>query len=321
MMATSTNLTSAPAQTASRLGKRRQMPLGQRLLPYLLVLPTLACIFVFTLFPTARSVVESTFQPGVTVKRPATFVGVQNYRDLFDSTLDIGQDFPRVLNNTLIYVGVTVPISMVLAFGFALALNQKIRLLGLFRFAFFYPVLMPMIGAGSVFAFLFADSIGLVNTVIRSFGLMGIKWVGDANWTLITLMIVAVWKQTGFFMILYLAGLQNLPQDVYEAADLDGASGWQKIRSLTLPLLSSTTLFILTTGAAAAFQLVDHLYALGEGQPNQRSNQLLYFIFQKYNEPRNLGYVNAMTVVLLGFLLVFTAINFLMWERQTYYES
>jgi ABC-type sugar transport system permease subunit len=118
-----------------------------------------------------------------------------------------------------------------------------------------------------------------------------------------------------------LAGLQNLPSDVYEAADLDGASVWEKIRFLTLPLLRSTTSFILTTGAAGAFQMVDQLYALGEGQPNERSNLLLYFIFQKYNEPRNLGYVNAITVILLALLLTFTVVNFVLSERQTYYEN
>jgi sn-glycerol 3-phosphate transport system permease protein len=293
----------------------------RRALPYLLVFPTFLFIVLFTLWPTVSAAINSTIKPPPTVRQQARFVGLQNYIDLFDPETPIGGDFPRIFVNTLIYVGVTVPVCMALAFGLALLLNRKIKLLALYRFAFFYPVLMPLIGAGSIFAFIFADNIGLANVVLRSFGFAGIKWVGDANWTIISIMLVAIWKQTGFFMIMYLAGLQNLPQDVYEAADLDGASIWQKIRFLTFPLLRGTTLFILTTGAAGAFQQVDQLYALGEGQPNQRSNLILYFLFQKYNEPRNLGYVNAITVILLILLLSFTLINFVLWERQTYYEN
>ncbi|MFQ3612303.1 MAG: sugar ABC transporter permease [Cyanobacteriota bacterium] len=295
--------------------------LRQALLPYLLVLPTFAFILAFTLWPTLSALIQSTIRPGPTVRIPARFVGWQNYLDLWDPTLDIGQDFPRILGNTLLFVGLTVPISMVLGFLLALILNQKIRGLGLFRFAFFYPVLMPTIGVGSVFAFLFADSIGLINTVLRGLQLAPIPWIGHAYWTFISIMLVAIWKQVGFFMIMYLAGLQSLPQDVYEAADLDGANHWQKIYHLTVPLLGGTTLFNLTTGATGAFQLVDQLYALGEGGPNQRSNLLLYFIFQKYNEPRNLGYVNAITVILLLILIAFTFFNFLYWERRAHYED
>ena len=293
----------------------------QSLFPYLLILPTFLFIVTFTLWPTGSAVVQSLFKPGVTVRNPPKFVGLGNYLELFDPTLEVGQAFPRIFVNTMIFVGVTVPISMAMAFALALLLNRKLRAIGLFRFAFFYPVLMPMIGAASVFAFIFADNIGLANTVLRSFGLPSVHWIGDLNWTLVSIILVAIWKQTGFYMIIYLAGLQNLPQDVFEAADLDGANWWEKIRHLTMPLLSGTTLFVLTAGVTNAFQQVDHLYALGEGQPNERSNLLLYFIFQKYNEARNLGYVNAITVILLVILLGFTVVNFVFWERRAYYES
>jgi sn-glycerol 3-phosphate transport system permease protein len=307
----------AAPQVRAELSRR----VRQSAFPYLLILPTFLFILTFTLWPTVSAVVQSTFKPGVTVRMPPKFVGLGNYLELFDPTLEVGQAFPRIFGNTILFVSVTVPISMALAFGLALLLNRKLRAIGLFRFAFFYPVLMPMIGAASVFAFIFADNIGLANTILRSLGLPTVHWIGDLNWTLVSVMMVAIWKQTGFFMIIYLAGLQNLPHDVYEAADLDSANWWQKIRFLTVPLLSSTTLFVLTSGVANAFQQVDQLYALGEGQPNERSNLLLYFIFQKYNEARNLGYVNAITVILLVMLLCFTVFNFVFWERRAYYEN
>ncbi len=295
--------------------------LWRAVMPYLLILPTFLFIFTFTLWPAVSAVIQSTIKPGPTVKIPDKFVGLNNYVGLFSAETEVGQAFPHILVQTITFVGVTVPVSMVFAFALALLLNRKMRATGLFRFAFFYPVLMPMIGAASVFAFIFANNVGLANTVLHSLGLPTVNWIGDETWTPISIMMVAIWKQTGFFMIIYLAGLQNLPQDVYEAADLDGANGWDKIRRITLPLLSGTTVFILTSGVANAFQTVDQLYALGEGQPNERSNLLLYFIYQKYNERVNLGYVNAITVILLVMLLAFTAINFLVLERRAYYEN
>ena len=260
-------------------------------------------------------------KPGITVKIPPKFVGLNNFRDLFDSTTDIGQSFPRVLTNTLLFVAMTVPLSMFLAFFMALGLNRKLSGIGLFRFSFFYPVLMPMIGAASIFAFIYADNIGLANVVSRSFNLPTHLWIGDAFWTPIAIMIVALWKQSGFYMIIYLAALQSLPADVYEAADLDGASAWVKLRRITWPLISSTTIFVLITAATNAFQMVDQLYALGQGVPDDKSNLLLYFIFQKYNERANGGYVNAITVVLLLILACFTVFNFTVLDRRAYYES
>jgi sn-glycerol 3-phosphate transport system permease protein len=295
---------------------------GRAALPYLLILPTFLFIATFTLWPSFSAIINSTIKPAPTVRQQPRFVGLQNYIDLFDSNKDIGQTFPQVLRNTLVFVAVTVPISIVLAFVLALMLNRKMRAIGFFRFAFFYPVLMPLIGAASIFAFIYADNIGLANTVLRSLGMnTPPKWIGDPFWTPLAIMIVALWKQTGFYMILYLAGLQALPGDVYEAADLDGATWWVKIRRLTIPLMSGTTVFVLTTAAANAFQMVDQLYALGEGAPADRSNLILYYIYQKYNEPANQGYVNAITVILLLMLLSVTIFNLRVIDRRAYYEN
>jgi sn-glycerol 3-phosphate transport system permease protein len=293
----------------------------EQLLPYLLILPTFLFIATFTLWPAASAVINSTIKPAPTVRQQPSFVGLQNYFDLFDPNKEIGQTFPQVFRNTLAFVAVTVPLSISMAFILALMLNRKIRGIAFFRFAFFYPVLMPLIGAASIFAFIYADNVGLANTVLRTLHIVPPHWIGDPFWTPIAVMIVALWKQTGFYMILYLAGLQSLPTDVYEAADLDGANWWVKIRSITLPLLSGTTVFILTAAAANAFQMVDQLYALGEGSPADRSNLILYYIYQKYNERANQGYVNAITVILLVMLLAFTIFNLRVVERQAYYEN
>ena len=142
--------------------------------------------------------------------------------------------------------------------------------------------------------------------MLRSFGLRGANWLGDPNIVLWAVILVNIWKQTGYYMIFYLAGLQNIPRDFYEAAELDGANELQKLLRLTLPLLRRTTLFVLVIAFTFAFQTVEQLQVMGQGNPGNRSNLLLYYIFQTIPERRNWGYVNAMTVVLVLILLVFT---------------
>jgi len=215
----------------------------------------------------------------------------------------------------LIFAFATVFISLPLSLGFALLLNRKIQALGLWRFSIFYPSLLPLIGAASIWAFLYADTIGLINTVLRSLGFAGINWLGDPNVVLISVIIVNIWVQSGFYMLFYLSGLQNIPRDIYEAGALDGASGAQAFFYLTLPLLRRTTLFILVMMFTFAFQTVEQLQVLGQGNPNNRANLLLYFIFQNRSEDLNFGHVYAMTVILTLIVLIFTVSNFVFFER------
>ena len=293
-------------------------PLTARLFPYLLVAPTLILVFVFTLWPTVQSVTGSLYRPPLTVRQQSKFVGLQNYVDLFDPEQsirpDIAASFPTILVNTLVFTAATVVISVPLAFLFALLLNRKVRFLGIWRFSLFYPALLPVIGAASIWSFLYADNIGLANTVLRSLGLPAVKWLGLPGMTLVSVILVICWKQIGYFMIFYLAGLQGIPRDIYESADLEGATTWQQIRYITFPLLQRTTLFVLVVAITGAFQTVEQLQALGQGGPNDSSNLMLYYIFQKLADPRNLGYVNAITVILLLLLMIFTVTNFYFFE-------
>jgi len=313
---------SSAQPTASQTRLQTKMiyrkPLLERLFPYFLIAPTLIFVLLFTLLPTVQSVTGSLFRAPLTVKQQPTFVGLQNYVDLFDSSRttrpDISDSFPKILLNTIVFTLATVVVSVPLAFIAALLLNRKLRWLGLWRFSLFYPALLPVIGAASIWSFLYADNIGLTNTVLKSFGLAGVKWLGLPGMTLVSVIIVICWKQVGYYMIFYLAGLQNIPRDIFEAADLEGANLWQQIRYITLPLLNRTTLFILVVAITGGFQTVEQLQALGQGGPNESSNLMLYFIFQKFAEPRNLGYVNAITVILLLFLMVFTVANFYFFE-------
>lgn len=295
--------------------RRTSKPITQRLFPYFLIAPTLIFVLIFTLFPAFNSVRDSLYKPARNARDAPEFVGLQNYIDLFNPDHFIGTSFTLVIGNTLVFTAATVVISVPLALGFALLLNRRLLFMGIWRFSLFYPSLLPLIGAASIWAFLFSDTVGLINTVLRTFGLRGLNWLGDPNVVLWSVITVNIWKQSGYFMIFYLAGLQGIPRDMYEAADLDGANYWQQFYSLTLPMLRRTTLFILVIAFTFAFQTVEQLQALGAGGPGNRSNLLLYFIFQSIGERRNWGYVNAMTVILVLILLVFTVSNFVFFER------
>jgi sn-glycerol 3-phosphate transport system permease protein len=291
-------------------------PLLTRLLPYLMIVPTLLGISIFTLLPAARTVIDSTYKPPRMARGEAEYVGLQNYADLFDPAHYIGARFGRVLGNTVLFAAGTVLVSVPLGLGLALLLNRRIRARGLWRFSFFYPSLLPLIGAASIWAFLYSNTVGLTNTVLRSVGLPGVDWLGNPDQVLLSIIVVDIWKQAGYHMIFFLAGLQNIPRDIYEAADLDGANTQQLLRFITLPLLRRTLLFVLVIALTFAFQTVEQLSALGQGNPGDRGNLLLYFVFQNIGERRNWGYTNAMSVILAGILLVFTLSNFLLFERR-----
>lgn len=297
------------------LSRRATRSWAQRLFPYLLVAPTLVFVILFTLLPATRTVVDSTMQPGRRASDPFTFVGLENYGDLFNPSHHIGSRFTRILGNTLIFSLVTLGVSVPLALLFAMLLNRPIRFMGIWRFSLFYPSLLPLIGAASIWAFLYSDSIGLFNTILRSFGLQTINWTGDPSTVLWSITGMNIWKQTGYYMIFFLAGLQSIPRDIYEAAALDGANFRQQFFALTLPLLRRTTLFVMVISSIFAFQTVEQLQALNQGNPADRGNLLLYFIFQNIGERRNWGYINAMTVILVAILLVFTISNFVFFEK------
>lgn len=287
--------------------------------PYLLVAPTLMLVLMFNVLPAFRTVNDSLYKPARGLNaagQPPDFVGWQNFHDLFDDSHYMGMRFLRTFRNTVVFALATVGIGVPLGLLMALLLNHRQPLLGVWRFAVFYPSLLPLIGAASIWSFIFSDSIGLANAILKTFGHPGLNWLGDRNLVLLSVIIINIWKQAGYFMIFFLAGLQNIPRDIYESASLDGAGDVQQFAYLTLPLLRRTLLFVVVISFTFAFQTVEQLQALGEGGPADSANLLLYLIFENISERRNWGYVNAMTIILIGVVLTFTLSNFLLFERD-----
>ncbi len=294
--------------------KERRFRIGAAALPYLLISPTLLFVAVFTLFPTLRVFYDSLFLQNQAVQQPQ-FTGFGNYTALFQDPT-----FNQVIVNTVIYVLATVPLSIFLALILALLLNQKIRALGLYRLAFFYPTILPMVSAATIWLFMYTPGYGLVNVFIEFFHIPSQNWLGDPNLALLALIILGIWKQTGYFMIFYLAGLQGLPYDIFEAASLDGASAIQSTRYLTFPLLAGTTLFVTTIAVVNAFETVDQIYIMTGGGPNNATAMLLFNLWQTLFSFLDNGQASAISVILIIVLLIFTVTNFLYTERRDAYE-
>ncbi len=306
-------------------------------LPYLLLLPTLYFVYLFTINPTFRVLRDSQVYyhpnlpdrarvtdlglPGVEATsrslRGPNHVGIAYFRALFNPDTREGGRFYRVMGNTLLYVGVTVPTSMLLAFLFAVLVNRAIRGIGLARIAFFYPTMLPMVSAATIWLFFFTPDYGLWNQALRFLGYHGAEnWVINPRLALWSLIIVAIWKNAGYLMIFYLAGLQNLPDDVYEAAALDGASWLTQMLRITLPLLRRTTLFVSVIAIIGAFQTIDHALVMTYQLVTGEADLLLYEIYQQRFVFQDYGFANALTVVMIAILLTLTVVNFLISERD-----
>ena len=311
-----------PTGTQKNTVRSTHKPILTRLTPYLLISPALILIFMFTIIPSINTLIASTFEfiPAGRARMldipEEQFVGLQNYIDLLDRSHFLGTWFLPILGNTLMFALATVLITIPIGLLMALLLNRRIRGMALWRFSMFYPTLLPLIGAANIWAFLYSDTVGLINTVLKTFSIDGPDWIGNPDTVLMSIIIVNIWKQAGFNMIFYLAGLQSIPRNIYEAAELDGAGYFQQLFYLTLPLLRRTTLFILITASTFSFQTVEQLAALNQGNPANRGNLLLWYIFQNLPSRDAFGFVNAMTVILVGILLIFTISNFVVFERQ-----
>ncbi|MEN8172460.1 MAG: sugar ABC transporter permease [Chloroflexota bacterium] len=283
-------------------------------LPYLLILPTAVFVALFTAWPVLLSIYQSFFRQRMNIARfrEPTFIGLGNYIDLFTDPY-----FIQVIKNTLYYLFGTVPISIMLGFLFALLVNRKVRGIGFLRLAFFHPMVLPMVSAATIWLFFFTPNYGLFNSTLRFLGYSGAEnWTGNPDLALLSVIIVAIWKNAGYYMIFYLAGIQNLPTNIYEAAALDGANGWQTLWKITFPLLRRTTVFITIVAFIDAFRTVDHIFVLTSGGPSRSSTVMLFELWQQRFEFQDIGVSAAITVIFVIVLLAFTVTNFLTSERR-----
>ncbi len=281
---------------------------------WLLMLPALSLLIAFTHWPTLKSFWRS-FTWAKSDVAPSEFVGLDNYRILLDDPV-----FWKVIENNFWYALGTVPTSIALAIIMALWVNSKIRCTSLLRLAFFTPTILPMITVANIWLFFYSPNIGLFNQLLGLVGVEGPNWLGDPDMALSSLMIMTVWKEAGFFMIFYLAALQTLSPELFDAAKLEGAGAWRRFRKITFPLLMPTTLFVLINAILNAFKLVDHLFILTKGGPNNASNLLLYYIYETAFSFLDSYYAATLTVVMLLTLGIIAMVQMLVIDRRIHYR-
>ena len=226
------------------------------------------------------------------------FVGVDNYLGLLQNPL-----FWKSLGNTVYFVVVGVPLSVAVSLGAALLLHSRLgRFKGFFRTAFFAPVVTTVVAVAVIWRYLFHTRYGLVNWALGHVGISPVDWLGDPNWAMPTIILFAVWKNFGYNMVIFLAGLQAIPQDLYEAARIDGASRWQQFLHITLPQLGPVLLVVGVITVSGYFQLFAEPYVMTRGDPLQSTVSVLYFMFEEGFKWWNLGRASA--VAFLLFLII-----------------
>jgi sn-glycerol 3-phosphate transport system permease protein len=241
---------------------------------WLLALPAVVLLAIFTHVPAVSTIIDSFFSTPHG-RRPAAFVGLDQYRTMLADPI-----FWRALQNNLLYALITVPVAIGLALMMALWVNGRIRGRTALRLAFFTPTILPMVAAANIWLFFYTPDYGLLNQVIHAFGFASVNWLGSSETALPALMAVTIWKEAGFFMIFFLAALQQVPPSLYEAARMENAGRFLVFRRITWPLVMPTTLFVAVNALINAFRVVDQVVAMTGGGPNNATTLLLFYIFQ-----------------------------------------
>ncbi|MGE5574173.1 MAG: carbohydrate ABC transporter permease [Bacteroidota bacterium] len=305
--------TTAPGgnvQAASILGvarpKRRTRALlfrvGELLESYSMIAPAYMVFLVFIFIPVAWSFYLSLFDYSILTLKHPEFAGLENFAKMFGDSV-----FRVSVWNTVRYSLGTVPARLVLGLALALLLDQK-NLFGknFLRTVYFLPVVTSMVAASIVWSLVFnASEAGLANQMVKALGFAPKGWLADSKLAMLSVCVMSVWKELGYVMTIFLAGLQGVPLELYEAAAIDGATGWQKIRFITIPLLRPTTFFILVTEAIGSFQVFTQTYVMTGGGPGYSTTTLINLLYTKGFFEFDMGYASALAVTLfLGLLLL-----------------
>jgi multiple sugar transport system permease protein len=275
----------------------------------LFLAPAIGLLGVFVIWPIAYLVYLS-FTAGSFTRAGVHWVGLNNYWRLIASP-----DFWQVLQNTVYFTLATVIPSIVLPLGVAVLLNQGGRLQGLFRTAYFIPSITSVVAVGLGWRWLFQAD-GPVNGLLTGLGFAPIPWLGSTTWAMPILILLSIWKQLGFNMVVFLAGLQTIPQNRYEAAELDGANRWQQFRHITLPGLQPTLIFALVTTVIFTLRSFEQVYVVTGGGPLNSSNLLVYYIYQQAFALFDFGYAAAAATVLLLITLILVYLQLRVWGKE-----
>jgi multiple sugar transport system permease protein len=301
-----------------RVSKRRQRLRGtfaaEELWGYLFILPQTVGLLLFVIFPVVASLLLC-FANWNFVKAPK-FTGLDNFKDVLTDPY-----FHTALGNTFAIVLMLVPLTVTISLGLALLTNRKLLGLSIFKAGFFLPMITTAVAIAMVWYWLFAPDFGLINAFLGVFGIRGPGWLTDPKWAKPAVVTMLVWQAMGYYYLLFLAGLKQIPVEYYEAAAIDGAGRWQQFRSITLPLLSPTTFFIVTTMFIGAFTTFDVAYVLTRGGPVYSTYTLVMYIYEQAFSAFEMGNAAVASWVLFVILFIVTFVQFRLSKRWVHYDQ
>jgi multiple sugar transport system permease protein len=286
---------------------------NEHVVGYLFVAPLLIGLLVFTYGPVLAAFGLS-FTKGDYISTPK-WIGLENYQTLLQEDL-----FWTSMRNTLYYVVGVVPAGLFLSLLLALAMNQKLRGIVFFRSIFFLPTITSSVAISLMWLWIYNPEFGVINYLLKQIGVKGPAWLSSSTWAMPAIIIMAIWRGLGYNMLIYLAGLQGIPDVYYEAAEIDGAGGWAKFRHITLPLLSPTTFMLLILSLIGAFQVFEYTYVMTGGGPVYATLTIVLHIYNNAFRSFKMGYASALAYVLFFILLALTLIQLRLQKRWVHYE-
>ena len=316
-MAVEDALATRDGPAAARLGRNRRfnkLKLNRRKLrraavAYAFLAPAMGILFVFVIWPIIQVFWQSV--RGTTFLPPSSpYVGLGNFRSIFADP-----QFWKDLRTTAIYTVVTVPLTMGLALAIALGLRHNNVASRILRTIYFLPALSSLAVMGLIWSFLLSPNIGVLNFWLGKVGVSAPDWLGTTSFALPSVIAVGVWVTLGYDMVIFVAGRQGIPEDYYEAAQIDGASPWQQFRNVTVPLLAPTTMFVLVTSVIGAFQAFDQIFVMTNGGPLYSTETLVIYMYRYAFTNFEIGYGCAVAVCLFVIVLAFTVVEIRMFRR------
>ncbi len=292
----------------------RRILWSEHLAGWAFVMPAFILIAIFGLIPIGWSLILSLQNNNLL--SPGHYIGLANYKALAKDP-----QFRSAVGHSLVYTVLFVPISVAGALGLAVALNRKIRGIRFYRLAVFVPLVTSTVATGIVFLWLLDPTFGLVNYILHALGLPQQQFLQDPNEALYCIVAMTVWSWLGFDVIIYLAALQGIPEELLEASEIDGASKWTTFRSVVVPLLGPATLFLVVWSTINALQLFDEIYVTTRGGPLGSTTVIVYYLYEQAFQFFNGGYGAAVAYVLFLGILVVTLMQLWIGRRRVYYSS
>lgn len=316
MAVTSAARRAMPAARARPTGARRVLrEMRKQWSAYLFLAPVLLSFSVFTFFAVGYAFWLS-FHEWNILEPAKPYVGLENYRQLVED-----DRFQQATVNTAYYTAAAVPLTVGLGLLIALLLNQQLRGRAIFRTLFYLPVITPLVIASIVWKWVYQGDYGLLNYYLIKLNLIDqpLLWLSDKNLAMPAVVIMSVWKSVGFAMVVYLAGLQAIPEEYYDAAKLDGAGSLRRLKDITLPLLSTTTLFVVVIQVLGSFQVFTQIFVMTNGGPLGRTTTLVYHVYQTAFKNFDMGYAAAMAFAMFAMMFIFTLLQLRFLRREVEY--